>query len=177
MRLDQIPNPTVFGGLVTFYAPRVRVDDRILVQFATEAEAGRAVEEGGEALALRNMLMGGISFLAGIAINWIAAAVGLVITLVCGFFFVRTLTRAHHLAEVEEEEMAAEPWFYVGPHDMFPEEFLPFIGLHGELRELFLQAHGDLFDAEFWKRMQALHRAGEIVDIFPYQEAHRIRSP
>jgi len=75
-----------------------------------------------------------------------------------------------------EEEMAAEPWFYVGPHDMFPEEFLPFIGLHGELRELFLQAHGDLFDAEFWKRMQALHRAGEIVDIFPYQEAHRLRS-
>ena len=71
---------------------------------------------------------------------------------------------------------SAEPWFYVGPHDMFPEEFLPFIGLHGELRELFLQAHGDIFDAEFWKRMQALHRAGEIVDIFPYQEAHRLRS-
>jgi len=75
-----------------------------------------------------------------------------------------------------EEEMAAEPWFYVGPHDMFPEEFLPFIGLHGELRELFLQAHGDLFDADFWNRMQALHRAGKIVDIFPYQEAHRLHA-
>jgi isocitrate dehydrogenase kinase/phosphatase len=74
-----------------------------------------------------------------------------------------------------EEEMAAEPWFYVGPHDMFPEEFLPFIGLHGELREIFLKAHGDLFDADFWNRMQALHRAGEIVDIFPYQESHRLR--
>ena len=75
-----------------------------------------------------------------------------------------------------EEEMAAEPWFYVGPHDMFPEEFLPFIGLHGELRETFLRAHGDLFDTDFWHRMQALHRAGEIVDIFPYQEAHRLRT-
>jgi isocitrate dehydrogenase kinase/phosphatase len=75
-----------------------------------------------------------------------------------------------------EEEMAAEPWFYVGPHDMFPEEFLPFIGLHGELREIFLEAHRDLFDAEFWTRMQALHRKGEIVDIFPYQETRRLRA-
>lgn len=74
-----------------------------------------------------------------------------------------------------EEEMSAEPWFYVGPHDMFPEEFLPFLGLHGELREVFLEAHGDLFDADFWNRMQALHRAGEIVDIFPYQEGRRLR--
>jgi isocitrate dehydrogenase kinase/phosphatase len=79
-------------------------------------------------------------------------------------------------ARTPEEEMAAEPWFYVGPHDMFPEEFLPFIGLHGELRETFLKAHGDLFDADFWNRMQALHRAGEIVDIFPYQERHRLRA-
>ena len=80
-------------------------------------------------------------------------------------------------ARTLEEEMAAEPWFYVGPHDMFPEEFLPFIGLHGELREVFLRAHADLFDADFWNRMQALHRAGEIVDIFPYQEANRLRTP
>jgi len=77
-------------------------------------------------------------------------------------------------ARTLEEEMSAEPWFYVGPHDMFPEEFLPFIGLHGELREIFLEAHRDLFDADFWNRMQALHRAGEIVDIFPYQEGRRL---
>jgi isocitrate dehydrogenase kinase/phosphatase len=78
-------------------------------------------------------------------------------------------------ARTLEEEMSAEPWFYVGPHDMFPEEFLPFIGLHGELREIFLEAHRDLFDADFWNRMQALHRAGEIVDIFPYQDDRRLR--
>ena len=78
-------------------------------------------------------------------------------------------------ARTLEEEMSAEPWFYVGPHDMFPEEFLPFIGLHGDLREIFLEAHRDLFDADFWNRMQALHRAGEIVDIFPYQEGRRLR--
>ncbi len=73
-----------------------------------------------------------------------------------------------------EEEMAAEPWFYVGPHDIFPEEFLRFMGLHGELRDFFVEAHGDLLDAGFWTGMQALHRAGEIVDIFPYQESRRL---
>src|SRR5947199_2680404 len=44
-----------------------------------------------------------------------------------------------------DEEFEAEPWFYVGPHDVFPEEFLNFMGLEGERREVFLQAHGDLF--------------------------------
>jgi Rieske Fe-S protein len=54
------------------------------------------------------LAFGVLVLLAGIAINWIVAAVGLVITLLCGFFFVRSLTRAHHLAEVEEAELAAE---------------------------------------------------------------------
>src|SRR6185503_2509662 len=27
------------------------------------------------------------------------------------------------------EETGAEPWYYVGPHDIFPEEFLTFLGL------------------------------------------------
>jgi isocitrate dehydrogenase kinase/phosphatase len=75
-----------------------------------------------------------------------------------------------------EEEMAAEPWFYVGPHDLFPEEFPRFLGLYGELRDVFLKAHGDLFGTAFWIDMQTLHRTGEIVDIFPYDEHHRLRA-
>jgi isocitrate dehydrogenase kinase/phosphatase len=71
----------------------------------------------------------------------------------------------------DDEEMAAEPWFGVGPHDMFPEEFIRFMGLHGELREVFLEAHGDLLTPEFWRRMQAEHEAGAVVDIFPYPES------
>ena len=43
---------------------------------------------------------------------------------------------------------------------------------HAKLRDL---VHRDLFDADFWNRMQALHRAGEIVDIFPYQDDRRLR--
>ena len=46
-----------------------------------------------------------------------------------------------------DEEFGSEPWFYVGPHDVFPEEFLTFMGLAGEQREAFLEAHGDLLTA------------------------------
>ncbi len=75
-----------------------------------------------------------------------------------------------------EEEMAGEPWFYVGDGDLFPEEFLAFMGLQGGVRELFLKAHGDLLAPDFWRRMQAQHRAGEVIDIFPYRQHRRLRA-
>jgi isocitrate dehydrogenase kinase/phosphatase len=75
-----------------------------------------------------------------------------------------------------EEEMAAEPWFYVGDGDLFPEEFLTFMGLQGKVREVFLGAHGDLLSPEFWRRMQARHGAGEVMDIFPYRQDRRLRA-
>jgi Rieske Fe-S protein len=54
------------------------------------------------------LAFGVLLLLGGIAINWIAAAVGAVITLLCGFFFVRTLTRSHQLVEQEEAEERSE---------------------------------------------------------------------
>ena len=62
-----------------------------------------------------------------------------------------------------------------GPTTCSPRSSCAFIGLPGALREIFLEAHRDLFDADFWNRMQALRRAGEIVDIFPYQDERRLR--
>ncbi len=73
-----------------------------------------------------------------------------------------------------EDGMEGEPSFYVGPHDIFPEEFLPFLGLQGRIREFFLQAHGDLLTARFWREVQERVRAGEIVDIYPYREDQRL---
>lgn len=73
-----------------------------------------------------------------------------------------------------DEELSAEPWFYVGPHDIFPEEFIRFFGLPAHLRDVFLQAHGDLLGVEFWTRMQERHRAGEVVDIFSYKQSKRL---
>jgi isocitrate dehydrogenase kinase/phosphatase len=74
-----------------------------------------------------------------------------------------------------DEELSADPWFYVGPNDIFPEEFIRFFGLPPHLREAFLQAHGDLLGVEFWTRMQERHRAGEVVDIFSYKQSKRLR--
>ena len=74
-----------------------------------------------------------------------------------------------------DEELSADPWFYVGPNDIFPEEFIRFFGLPPRLREAFLQAHGDLLNVEFWTRMQDRHRAGEVVDIFSYKRSRRLR--
>ena len=75
----------------------------------------------------------------------------------------------------EDDEMAAEPWFYVGERDVFPEEFRAFLTLPGRLGETFLRAHGDLLDVAFWKRMQEVQAAGEVVDFFPYRPSRRLR--
>ena len=77
----------------------------------------------------------------------------------------------------EDEETSGEPWFYVGPDDVFPEEFIHFLGLPERLRGDFVATHGEILTADFWRRMQARHREGEIVDIFPYAEWQRLRRP
>jgi isocitrate dehydrogenase kinase/phosphatase len=74
-----------------------------------------------------------------------------------------------------EEELSAEPWFYVGDHDVFPEEFDKFMVPSGPLRELFLEVHGDIFTVELWQRMQDQQRSGELFDVFPYRESRRLR--
>ncbi|MFO0583326.1 MAG: bifunctional isocitrate dehydrogenase kinase/phosphatase [Anaeromyxobacter sp.] len=70
---------------------------------------------------------------------------------------------------------SSEPAFYVGKDDVFPEEFLPFLGLPGRLRQVFLEAHGELLSAGWWRGMQERVRHGEIVDIYPYREQQRLR--
>jgi len=69
-----------------------------------------------------------------------------------------------------------EVGFYVGPDDIFPEEFLPFLGLPGRLREVFLKAHGELLTGRWWREMKERVRSGEIVDIFPYRESQRLKN-
>ena len=73
-----------------------------------------------------------------------------------------------------EEEISSEVWFGVGSNDVFPEEFRRFLGLSGALREIFIEHHGDLFDAAFWQKIQSRLRTGEIIDVFPYSPEHRI---
>ncbi|MEO8091046.1 MAG: bifunctional isocitrate dehydrogenase kinase/phosphatase [Gemmatimonadales bacterium] len=74
-----------------------------------------------------------------------------------------------------EDEFSAEPWFYVGEADVFPEEFKAFLVPPGSLRETFLQAHADLLDARFWQGVQRKLAAGEVVDVFPYRREARLQ--
>jgi len=79
-------------------------------------------------------------------------------------------------ARTAGEELAAEPWYYVGEHDVFPEEFIHFLGLPKTLREVFLAHHADVLTADFWRELQARHAAGEVLDVFPYGASRRLRS-
>jgi isocitrate dehydrogenase kinase/phosphatase len=74
-----------------------------------------------------------------------------------------------------EEEFAAEPWFYVGEQDVFPEEFTAFLVPPGRLRDAFLEGHGDLLDVAFWQDVQRRLAEGEVVDVFPYRREARLQ--
>ncbi|MCO8163184.1 bifunctional isocitrate dehydrogenase kinase/phosphatase [Pseudomonas sp. 21LCFQ010] len=71
-----------------------------------------------------------------------------------------------------EDEWAAEPWYAVGPHDVFPEEFPTFLFADREQRQLFTRLHGELFDAHWWQSVQTDIRAGNVIDVFPYRRGH-----
>ncbi|MEJ6654643.1 MAG: bifunctional isocitrate dehydrogenase kinase/phosphatase [Pseudomonas sp.] len=71
-----------------------------------------------------------------------------------------------------EQEMASEPWYSVGPHDVFPEEFPVFLFADVRQRKLFFQLHGELFDAAFWKGLQQQILDGKVIDVYPY---HRLQ--
>jgi isocitrate dehydrogenase kinase/phosphatase len=79
-------------------------------------------------------------------------------------------------ARTPEDEMASEPWYAVGPADVFPEEFGTFLLGDPRVRAIFMRHHGDLLEAEFWQRKQARIRAGLLEDVFPYPESIRFRN-
>ncbi|MBK5000314.1 bifunctional isocitrate dehydrogenase kinase/phosphatase [Pseudomonas sp. S31] len=72
-----------------------------------------------------------------------------------------------------EDEMSGEPWYSIGPHDVFPEEFPPFLFADMGQRRLFSRLHGELYDADYWKGLQAAIREGKVIDVFPYRRKGR----
>jgi isocitrate dehydrogenase kinase/phosphatase len=73
----------------------------------------------------------------------------------------------------EEEEMSSEVWYSVGPHDVFPETFAPFLLGNPAVREVFMQHHADLLDVEFWQSCKDRIAAGHVHDVFPYERSKR----
>ena len=78
-------------------------------------------------------------------------------------------------SDTYEDDLRAEPWFGVGPNDIFPEELRHFLGLPDPLREVFEEHHGDLFDVGYWRGMQERLERGEIIEIVPYHRGRALR--
>ncbi len=74
-----------------------------------------------------------------------------------------------------EDELADEPWFHVGPNDVFPEEFATFLELKGDLRSLFLEHHGELLQLDYWLDIQQRLRDGEYINVLPYPQSKRLK--
>jgi isocitrate dehydrogenase kinase/phosphatase len=75
----------------------------------------------------------------------------------------------------EEEEMSGEVWYAVGPKDVFPETFGPFLLGNPAVREAFMAHHSDLLDPAFWQSHKERIRGGQMLDVFPYDESRRFR--
>jgi isocitrate dehydrogenase kinase/phosphatase len=73
-----------------------------------------------------------------------------------------------------EDEMRAEPWFYVGEHDVFPETFIDFVGFDAAQRAALLHTHAEIFTARFWRQVQRRLLDGEVLEVLPYHP-HRVR--
>jgi isocitrate dehydrogenase kinase/phosphatase len=74
-----------------------------------------------------------------------------------------------------EDEMSAEPWYPVGPADVFPEEFGTFLLGDPRVKTVFLAHHAELLRPQFWQIRQRRIRAGLLEDVFPYPDALRFR--
>jgi isocitrate dehydrogenase kinase/phosphatase len=72
-----------------------------------------------------------------------------------------------------EQELAGEPWFSIGPNDIFPEEFGPFLIANPTRREQFYRLHPEIFDPAYWQGLQQDIRAGRVIDVYPYRNKQR----
>jgi isocitrate dehydrogenase kinase/phosphatase len=81
----------------------------------------------------------------------------------------------------EEAEMSGEPWYRVEKHDVFPEQFGPFLLGDPRIRAAFLKHHADLLTPDFWQERKERILAGGMEDVFPYpleeRFVHRFSSP
>ncbi|MGB0847139.1 MAG: bifunctional isocitrate dehydrogenase kinase/phosphatase [Thiolinea sp.] len=74
-----------------------------------------------------------------------------------------------------EDMFSSEPWYSVGPNDVFPEEFSTFLLTNPKIKKIFMKYHKDLLDADYWKQKQQNILDGIYEDVFPYQQHLRFK--
>ena len=75
----------------------------------------------------------------------------------------------------EEDEMSGEIWYHVGPKDVFPETFGPFLLGNDRVRDVFMKHHADLLDVAFWQSHKERILQGHVYDVFPYEQEKRFQ--
>jgi isocitrate dehydrogenase kinase/phosphatase len=75
----------------------------------------------------------------------------------------------------DEDEMASEPWYRIGPKDIFPETYKAFLLGNDRIRELLLKHHADLFEPSMWQSYKDRLLAGEIPDFIEYDQSLRLK--
>ncbi|RQR34747.1 MULTISPECIES: bifunctional isocitrate dehydrogenase kinase/phosphatase [unclassified Burkholderia] len=73
----------------------------------------------------------------------------------------------------EEDELSGEPWYTVGPHDIFPETYGPFLLGDPRVRTVFMKHHADFFEPALWQASKDKLLQGELPDFFPYDVSLR----
>lgn len=74
----------------------------------------------------------------------------------------------------EDETRPLEDWLYARADDVFPALFPSFLGLPPHLRKALLEAHPGIFQAAWWRGIQARLRAGGYLDVPPYPVSARL---
>jgi isocitrate dehydrogenase kinase/phosphatase len=155
------------------YIERRMIPLNMYLLHATDAEIDRAIREYGQAikdLAAANIFPGDMLFK-----NFGVTRLNRVVfydydeieyMVDCSF-------RRIPQAPDEESELSGEPWYPVGPRDVFPEQFGPFLLGDARIRAAFMKYHADLLTPEFWQRRKERIQNGVLEDIYPYPTERR----
>jgi isocitrate dehydrogenase kinase/phosphatase len=155
------------------YIERRMVPLNLYLETATDEQAAAAAIEYGQAikdLALSNIFAGDL-----LLKNFGVSRHGRVIFYDYDELCLVTDCNFRRMPEPRDDidEMRAGAWFYVGPHDIFPEQFIEFLGFKAHAKQAFLEHHGDLLTPEYWTNLKHRHEAGEIFEVLPYVVDHR----
>jgi isocitrate dehydrogenase kinase/phosphatase len=74
-----------------------------------------------------------------------------------------------------EEIYASEPWYDIGPQDVFPEDFKRFMIGRQDVKQHFFEVHRNLFDPAHWNSIKQKIQKGELLHAFPYPKSMRFR--
>jgi isocitrate dehydrogenase kinase/phosphatase len=155
------------------YTERLMTPLNLYIETATDEQVREALDEYGNAikqLAAANIFPGDM-LLKNFGVTRHGRVVFYDYDEIC--YLTDVNFRALPAPRTPEEELAAEAWYSVGAHDVFPEEFRRFLFGRPGIKRMFTEMHGDLFDPEYWKGLQRAIADGQVMDVFPYRRKKR----